>query len=232
MVKLIDILKNYKATGLILLINTIMFALIIINGGPNTQTLIRFGAANSDLIAKGEYYRLFTHAFVHLSYIHFIFNMIVIYMMAPSIEDKFGPWVVISTYLLVALFEQLFSPLVFKRVSAGGGSSVGYFGLYGLAIGTLFFYKDEKINGWARQYIIPMVLIILGSEAYFRIIHGSDSFLLEYNIGHILSLLGGMILSGVFSPRGYELKLSNKIAFATVFVSFLFLFFYLGYYSY
>lgn len=225
-----EILKEYKFTSLILLINAIVFALIVIKGGPNRDTLVRFGASNYELIKSGQYYRVFTQIFVHLSWIHFLFNMLVIYMMVPSVEQKFGSYTLVGVYLLVCLLDGLFMPLIYDNWIASGGASGGYFGLYGLAIGTLLFYKDEGLNKWAGQFILPMILIMIGTEIYFRIIQGSPERILDYNIGHLSSLCIGVILAGIFEPKGYKLPIKIRVISIMVYISLAIIFFYFGYY--
>ncbi len=228
MSQIVERLKKSKATSLIILLNLIVFIMVVANGGFNSSNLIRFGASNSDLILQGQYYRMFTQLFVHISYFHFVFNIIVIFLIAPSVENKFGPYVVISVFLLAGLVDELISLLVLDKWEAGGGASTGYFALYGLAIGILFFYKDEDLQRWAKDFILPMVFVMLASEIYFRIRSGSPDFIFAYSQSHITGLLVGLILSGVFSPKGYKLDKRIRAFFVIFFVSLLvLLFFYL-----
>lgn len=224
------VLKESKFTSLILLINVVVFALIVINGGPNSDTLVRFGASNYELIKNGQFYRIFTQIFVHHSWIHFLFNMLVIYMMVPSVEQKFGPYTLVGVYFLVCLLDGLLMPLIHDNWIASGGASGGYFGLYGLAIGTLFIYKDEGLNRWASQFILPMTLIMLGTEIYFRITQGSPERILDYNIGHLSSLCIGIILAGIFEPKGYDLPIKIRVISIIIYISLAVIFFYFGYY--
>ena len=211
-------LKNSKTTSLILIINTLVFTLILINGGFTRENLVSFGASNSDLIIRGQYYRMLSQLFVHISWFHFIFNMVVIYMMVPSLENKFGARIVAFTFLLVGLVDELISFQVLEKWDASGGSSTGYFGLYGLAIGSLFLYKDEDLRKWARQFILPAVLILLASEVYFRLKGGSPHFLLAYSKSHLVGFFTGLVLSGVFPARGYNLNKKARFIFTSLFI--------------
>ena len=223
--------KKSKATSFIMLINLVVFILILINGGFTSENLLRFGASNSELIIKGQYYRVFTQLFVHSSYFHFIFNMLVIYMIGPSIENKYGPWVLISVFLLAGLFDELLSFLILGKWEAGGGSSTGYFGLYGLAIGALLFYKDRNLKGWSRQFILPMLFVFIASEIYFRIIGGRPQLVWGYSHSHLGGFLAGVILAGVFPPKGYQLNKKIRLCFAIFFVGLLITFFFVAYFS-
>lgn len=229
--EIINILKKSKATSLIMLINLIVFTLLVINGGFDSNNLIRFGASNSELIIKGQYYRVFTQLFVHTSYLHFIFNMLVIYMMVPSIEIKYGPWVVLFVFLLAGLFDELVSFSLLKKWEAGGGASTGYFGLYGLSIGSLLFYKDEDLNKWARQFIYPMIFVFIVSEVYFRMRGGTPQFIFEYSQSHIIGFFAGAILAGVFPIKGYKLDKRIRIIFTVLFIVLLILLFFFAYFG-
>ena len=125
---IIEILKESKATTLILTINLIRVVLIVVNGGFSSTNLVRFGASNSELIKEGQYFRLLTHIFIHHSWIHFIFNMFVIYMMAPSIESKFRPWVLLGVFLLAGLFDGLFSFLISDNWQSAGDLQQDFLG--------------------------------------------------------------------------------------------------------
>lgn len=210
--------KKSKATSFIMLLNLVVFILILINGGFTSENLLRFGASNSELITRGQYYRMVSQLFVHVSWVHFVFNMLVICMMAFSVEKMFGPKAVILTFLLAGVVDELISFQVLEKWEASGGSSTGYFGLYGLAIGTLFFYKDEDLRMWARQFILPAILILLVSEVYFRLRGGSPHFLLAYNKSHLVGFFTGLFLSGVFPVKGYELNKKTRFIFAGLFM--------------
>lgn len=231
MSQILERLKKSKATSLILLLNLIVFIMVVANGGFNSSNLIRFGASNSDLILQGQYYRMFTQLFVHISYFHFVFNMIVIFLMAPSIENKFGPYVVIGVFLIAGLVDELISLFVLYKWEAGGGASTGYFALYGLAIGTLFFYKDENLQRWAKDFILPMLFVMLASEIYFRVRSGSPDFIFAYSQSHITGFIAGVILSGVFPLKGYVLDKRIRAFFTILFVGLLFLFFFLAFFN-
>lgn len=210
--------KKSKATSFIMLINLVVFILILINGGFTSENLLRFGASNSELITSGQYYRVLSQLFVHVSLVHFIFNMFVICMMASSVEKRFGPKSVILTFLLAGVVDELISFQVLEKWEASGGSSTGYFGLYGLAIGTLFFYKDEDLRKWSRQFILPAILILLVSEVYFRLRGGNPHFLLAYNKSHLVGFFTGLLLSGVFPVKGYELNKKTRLIFTGLFM--------------
>ena len=224
-------LKKSEATSFILLVNFIVFILLVINGGFTSQNMLRFGASNSELIIKGQYYRVFTQLFVHTGLLHFIFNMLVIYMIGPSIENKYGPWVLISVFLLAGLFDELLSFIILEKWEAGGGSSTGYFGLYGLAIGALLFYKDRNLKRWSRQFILPMIFVFIASEIYFRIIGGRPQLVWGYSHSHLGGFLAGLILAGVFPPKGYQLNKKIRLCFAIFFVGLLITFFFIAYFS-
>lgn len=210
--------KKSKATSFIMLINLVVFILILINGGFTSENLLRFGASNSELITSGQYYRVLSQLFVHVSWVHFVFNMLVICMMAFSVEKMFGPKAVILTFLLAGIADELISFQVLEKWEASGGSSTGYFGLYGLAIGTLFFYKDEDLRKWSRQFILPAILILLVSEVYFRLRGGNPHFLLAYNKSHLVGFFTGLLLSGVFPVKGYDLNKKTRFIFTGLFM--------------
>lgn len=69
-----------------------------------------------DVIHYKKWYRAFTHAFIHADFMHLAFNMFVLYMFGPLLEDtlvfKFGfkgYFIFALLYLTGILFSSLFS---------------------------------------------------------------------------------------------------------------------------
>ena len=69
--------KKPIVTGIIILVNVLVFALMYIigKGSEDTDTLIKFGANIPALIRGGDYYRLIASGFLHIGIIHILCNM-------------------------------------------------------------------------------------------------------------------------------------------------------------
>lgn len=85
-------------------------------------------------VAAGEYYRLFSSAFMHYGLVHIGFNMWALYVLGPPLEQYLGRVRFGALYFLSALggsvVVYLFSPLE----SATAGASGAIFGLFGATL--------------------------------------------------------------------------------------------------
>lgn len=85
-------------------------------------------------VAAGEYYRLFSSAFMHYGIVHIIFNMWALYVLGPPLEQHLGRLRFGALYFLSALggsvVVYLFSPLN----AATAGASGAIFGLFGATL--------------------------------------------------------------------------------------------------
>lgn len=76
-----------------------------------------------------------------------------------------------------------------------------------------------------------MLFVMLASEIYFRVRSGSPDFIFAYSQSHITGFIAGVILSGVFPPKGYVLDKRIRAFFTILFVGLLFLFFFLAFFN-
>lgn len=85
-------------------------------------------------VAAGEYYRLFSSAFMHYGIVHILFNMWALYVLGPPLEQHLGRLRFGALYFLSALggsvVVYLFSPLN----AATAGASGAIFGLFGATL--------------------------------------------------------------------------------------------------
>ena len=103
-----DIFQKRKPimTYILIGINTILFVLMYIlgNGSDDAITLLKFGASVPNLIREGEYYRLLTSAFLHIGFLHFLFNNYALYVIGSQLESFFGKTKYLIIYLGSAIF--------------------------------------------------------------------------------------------------------------------------------
>ncbi len=130
--------------GLIAL-NLLVFAGV----GLQAQSLTSFGGSsvfNGSLlvpmvVAGGEWWRVVTSGFLHLSVTHIALNMLALYFIGLGLERVLGAWRYLSLYLLSLLggsaAVMLFSPVT----SASAGASGAIFGLMGALLVTLKRFK-------------------------------------------------------------------------------------------
>ncbi|MHB1740477.1 MAG: rhomboid family intramembrane serine protease [Actinomycetes bacterium] len=129
-------------------------------------------------VASGQWYRLLTAAFLHLSLLHIGFNMLALWIIGPTVEAALGRVRYLTVYLLAALGgsvgSYLFSPLPGYAVGASGA----IFGLF-----AAYFVIGRRL----RLDISGVIVIIVINLVLGFVLSGIDW----------RAHLGGMAVGGV-----------------------------------
>ena len=75
---------------MITLIIVIITSLVSIAAFRKHELLYRFDLSPYNIVQKNQYYRIFTHAFLHTDYVHLGINMLVFYSFGTGIERIFA----------------------------------------------------------------------------------------------------------------------------------------------
>lgn len=174
-------------TYILIAINVILFLAMYIWGDGSTDeaTLVSFGASVPSLILNGDYYRLFTAAFLHIGFLHLLCNMYCLYVIGPQLESFFGKTKFILIYFYSILAASLLSVAV--HTNAGNVLSAGASGaIFGLLGALLYFGYHYRVylGSTLKSQIIPLILLnlLLGFT-----LNGID------NAAHIGGLVGGIL---------------------------------------
>jgi membrane associated rhomboid family serine protease len=97
-------------------------------GGP----LVEAGAIFAPAVAEGEWWRIFSSAFLHLGLLHLAFNMYALWLFGPIMEQLYGHVEYAVLYLLCAAGGSVLTILASPQTPAAGASGA-IFGLFGLA---------------------------------------------------------------------------------------------------
>lgn len=95
---------------------------------------IDFGMWPAGIVAYGEWWRLFTSAFLHGSFLHIAFNMLVLFMLGPALERILGHGRYLLLYLIAALGGSVASFVLSDPRTVSVGASGAIFGLMGALI--------------------------------------------------------------------------------------------------
>ena len=180
-------MKTPVITYLLIAINVIVFLLMYIlgNGSTNIETLVKFGANNSALVADyHEYYRLFTSIFLHIGFIHLACNMYALYVIGPQIESFYGKIKFLIIYLVGGVIGSLFQN-IFELNTIGAGASGAIFALFGALLYFGYHYR-VYLGTVIRTQILPIIVL--------NLLIGFTSSGIS-NAAHIGGLLGGIVLS-------------------------------------
>jgi membrane associated rhomboid family serine protease len=148
---------------------------------PNASSLfIKWLLEPNQVAQGGQYYRLITSAFLHVSIWHILFNMIALYLVGPYLERLLGPWRFTSLYLLSALGGSVAVYVFDSRYAAVVGASGAIFGLFAAC---LMFVRELGLD--PRWLVATIVL----------------NFVLTFSVADISKLghLGGFVIGAVVS---------------------------------
>ena len=201
--------KNPIITKIILAINILVYILSYIYG----QNFIVGNFGNyAPAIQSGEWYRLITSAFVHVSIIHLLCNMYALYIIGTQIENFFGKLRYSIIYLGSAITGSMLS-MLFNTSNYSIGASGAIFGLLGALLYFGYHYR-VYLDSVIKSQILP--IIILNLSIGFMI-PGID------NACHIGGLLGGVLISMAVGVKYKSNKrdVINGIVMSLIFIGFL-----------
>ena len=137
---------------------------------------------------EGGYYSFFTYMFLHSGWLHFLGNMLTLWIFADNIEDIMGPFKFLAFYFLCGLgalaLHFVFSPDSAVPVVGASGAIAGVMGAYFL------LYPHSKV-----VVIVPIIIIPLFFELPALIFLGLW-FLIQFFSGitsHVGASSGGEV---------------------------------------
>ena len=194
--------KKPIITGILILVNIIVFILMYIlgKGSEDTDTLVLFGANVPALIRGGDYYRLIASGFLHIGIIHILCNMYSLSVLGPTIEHFYGKAKYILIYFFSMIIASLFVMVFQNDYSVSAGASGAIFGLLGSLLYFGYYYRGYIGNQIIGQ-VIPVIIINLVIGFMFPGIS---------NAAHIGGLIGGVAVSFMLGINDKSDK-SNRI---------------------
>ena len=199
MAALVDVLRHRKAIAVIviLILNVLVYLAMSVTGGTDSlENLIRFGAKYNPLIAQGEYWRLLTCIFLHIGFLHLLFNSLALYAFGRDLEKIYGSGRFVLMYLASGVVGSLASYAFSTKVSAGASGAI--FGLVGLSLVFGFRYRSAippQLKSRFGTGVLPVLL--------YNIIFGLGSASHIDNYAHLGGLAAGILL-GLAVPAAFD----------------------------
>ena len=179
---------------IIICILTFIAMYIVGRGSEDISTLLKFGANYQPLVKAGEVWRLITSMFLHIGFLHLLFNMYALWIIGKQLETFLGKTKFIIVYLGSGLLGSLLSVVLHTSVSAGASGAI--FGLLGSLLYFGYHYR-LYLGTVLKTQIIPVIIInlIIGFT-----LSGIDNF------AHIGGLIGGYLLTMALGIPGRKKK--------------------------
>lgn len=171
----------------------VFFAQLVFRSLEGYQYLETLGANHNVLVFEfGEYYRIFTSAFLHADIWHIFFNVgFGLIVITSFLERKIGT----SRTALVYFSSLLLSGLATAALSSATVWTLGASGAIFGAVGTLFYitvFRKDLVTAQDVQSIRSLIII----NVIFTLVIGNIS-----NVGHFSGLIAGFLVAFLFVPR-------------------------------
>ena len=147
----------------------------MLTGGGSTRLL--FCVYRAPLTDPLTYVRMFTHVLGHANYTHFIGNIMLLLVIGPPLEEKYGSRTLLAGILLTAGVSGILQCVFFPGSALLGASGI-VFMLIMLA--SLAGMKDGRIP----LTLILAAVLYLGQEVYAMVA-------LRDNVANFMHLVGG-----------------------------------------
>ncbi|HYA08797.1 MAG TPA: rhomboid family intramembrane serine protease [Gaiellaceae bacterium] len=166
-------------------------------GGPLWNKMILWGP----YVARGDWWRLITAAFLHASILHIGFNMLALWWFGAAVEQYLGRGRFIGLYLVGGLAGSA-GALIQAPLTPVVGASGAIFAILGSML-ILEWQTTGRLAGNA------MTLIVINLALGFAIVNVSIG-------GHIGGLIGGILATLAFARWGKGHAAYGKLGIAGV----------------
>lgn len=173
------------------LVSFAVFILNIITGNRSNELL--FSVYRSNPFSPFFYIRLVCHVFGHSGWSHFSGNMILLLLIGPMLEEKFGKAPLILLMVVTAIVTGLVNILLFPAALLGASGIV-------FSLIMLVSITSMKGDGIPLTFVIVAVFYF-GSQLY-------DGIFIRDQISNLTHILGGLLGCGfgllLKSGKGYR----------------------------
>lgn len=194
-----------SATYSLIVINVLVFLIIslvrgMFPGASEGELAEVFGGSAYVLVANGEWWRLITSSFLHISWWHILINMFTLYSFGSFLETFYSPKKIFIVYILCGISGSALALFDYGAITLGASGAI--FGLLGLAVGNLL-----KRNTYSPGLPIKMDSVLYPALIWLALSFGLSgiSFL-----GHLGGFLGGIVLGLVLQTANDFEHSENK----------------------
>lgn len=156
------------------------------NGSTTSRFFSVYRSSWSDALT---YLRFFTHVLGHSDYSHYMGNMLLLLLVGPNVEEKYGHrtifWCILTTALITGLVQFIFFP---------DSMLLGASGVVFMMI-VLSSFTEMKKDGIPITLIF-VVIFYLGRELVDGLFSSDNISQLTHIIGGVLGLIFGFTIRG------------------------------------
>ena len=164
----------------ILTFTLLCFAALVLSWITNGNTnLLLFSVYRSSLLNPLTYVRFVGHVLGHANWEHFLGNMMLLLVVGPLLEEKYGSSNILFVILTTALVTGLINFIFFPHVQLLGASGVVF------AFILLSPFTGVK-EGTIPITLILVALMYIGQQVY-------DGLFIQDNVANLTHIIGGVI---------------------------------------
>ncbi|MDE7324567.1 MAG: rhomboid family intramembrane serine protease [Lachnospiraceae bacterium] len=152
-----------------------------ITKGWSTNTF--FSVYHSSLLSPLTYVRMIGHVFGHAGWEHFIGNIMLLLIVGPLLEEKYGSSNILFVILATALVTGIANYVFFPRVQLLGASGVVF------AFILLSPFTSVK-EGSIPITLVLVAALYIGGQVYNGIVTND-------NVSHLTHIIGGCVGAGL-----------------------------------
>lgn len=189
-------------TVILIAVNIIVFVgMEIIGNTEDTIFLFEHGAMYvPSVLEDGEWYRVFTHMFVHSGLDHIFNNMLMLGILGYQMERQYGRIKYIVTYFICgagATAVSAIPEILTNEYSVGVGASGAIMGLFGALLVMIFKNRSQ----FARVSSAPRLVLLFIIMVFGNMEEGVDW----------MAHLGGALTGVIIAFAIYRPKLKNNL---------------------
>lgn len=187
-------LSRSPVTAAILAIIAIVFAFEWLGGAlRDERLLLQMGAIYPDMLADGQYWRIFAAMFLHGSIVHWLANSWALYQLGSLYEMMFGSFRFAAVYFVTGAIASIASSLYQHGMSVGASGAI-------LGILGAFIFSIRRSPQWRHE---PWTKGLISQLVFWAFLNIALGFTVAYidNVAHIAGLVSGLIL-GFIPHRG------------------------------
>jgi membrane associated rhomboid family serine protease len=190
------------AIGVIAGVNLLAFLIAAVSAGSLSNTTSSFEIRDGGMLApavedQGEWYRMVTSGFLHVSWEHFFSNMLALFFLGLLLGNAIGVARFVVVYLGSLVMGSLFV-LVFSPDSLTVGASGAVFGLAGAGL----------VVSWRQRRVLFLLLVFAWALTNLLFTLSTPGISVA---GHFGGLIGGALLGWLFSGRTGRTDPSAKV---------------------
>lgn len=204
----------FPATMALVAINVVIYLIAVATGpgginNPSGRMLENFGLYGP-FVSEGEWYRLLTSAFLHVSILHIGFNMLLLFLLGRLLEPALGTPRFLALYF-ASLFAGSFGALLLNPNALSVGASGAIFGLFGAGF---VIARGRGLDALAAEIGFLIIFNLVWSFTASNISVGA----------HLGGLAGGLVCAAVIragergrlGPRHFQAEMAGMVVIAVV----------------